>query len=326
MITPIKEDFGVGDLGIGVLLSLALLFNGLITVPAGYLADRWNRTRAIGHTVVGWSALDCGGRRVGRVPDARRHALRARVRPGDHRAVGRQPHRRLLPAGEARPGVLGPAGDAARWAPASASASAARSAPTWGWRPALVVVAIPGFLVALLVYRLREPKRGTADLIAATGSGEIEHADEHVNLFEHGFRQFLRDMIDGLRADMRTIISIRTMRYALVGVAALLFAVTALAAWLPQYYERQMHMAEGTGEALFMFLIILGGIPGVLVGGRVADRYAPRMQGGRLALPAIFIFVGTFLLTRRRTSCDRAPTRRARSPSRSCCRPSASSS
>ena len=52
MITPLKEEFGVGDLGISVLLSLALLFNGLITVPAGYLADRWHRTNAIGRTVM----------------------------------------------------------------------------------------------------------------------------------------------------------------------------------------------------------------------------------------------------------------------------------
>ena len=86
-------------------------------------------------------------------------------------------------------------------------------------------------------------------------------------------------------------------RSGIAGVGALLFAVTALAAWLPQYYERHMHMAEGTGEALFMGLIILGGIPGVLMGGRVADRYAPRIQGGRLALPAIFIFIGTVLFT-----------------------------
>ena len=50
----------------------------------------------------------------------------------------------------------------------------------------------------------------------------------HVDLFEHGFRQFVRDMVDGLRADLRTIVNIRTMRYALVGVGALLFAVTAL--------------------------------------------------------------------------------------------------
>src|SRR6478735_10916442 len=61
LIPQIKAEFGVGDLAIGVLLSLALLFNGIITVPAGYLADRWNRTRAIGKTVVGWSALTAVG-------------------------------------------------------------------------------------------------------------------------------------------------------------------------------------------------------------------------------------------------------------------------
>jgi hypothetical protein len=61
MIAPLKEEFGVGDLGISVMLSLALLLNGLVTVPAGYLADRWNRSRAVGHTVVGWSALSALG-------------------------------------------------------------------------------------------------------------------------------------------------------------------------------------------------------------------------------------------------------------------------
>ena len=53
VITPLKAEFGVGDLGISVMLSLALLLIGLVTVPAGYLADRWNRSRAVGHTVVG---------------------------------------------------------------------------------------------------------------------------------------------------------------------------------------------------------------------------------------------------------------------------------
>lgn len=52
MITPLKAEFGVGDLGISVMLSLALLLNGLVTLPAGYLADRWNRSRAVGHTVL----------------------------------------------------------------------------------------------------------------------------------------------------------------------------------------------------------------------------------------------------------------------------------
>ena len=61
LIDPLKDEFGVGDFAIGVLLSLQLLFNGVVTVPAGYLADRWNRTRAIGTTVIAWSALTAAG-------------------------------------------------------------------------------------------------------------------------------------------------------------------------------------------------------------------------------------------------------------------------
>ncbi|MFZ6003922.1 MAG: MFS transporter [Actinomycetota bacterium] len=298
MITPLKEDFGVGDLGIGVLLSLALLFNGLITVPAGYLADRWNRSRAIGQTVVGWSVLTAGGAAsvgfpmlVGMrsalgfgqaITEPSAASLIGDYYPPDKRGRAFSVQQVMLLAGTGvGVGVGGFIGT------------------NYGWRPALVIVAIPGLLVSLLVFRLKEPKRGTADLMAAIGAGSIEHAEDgdHPALFENGFRQFLRDMVSGLRADMRVILDIRTMRFALAGVAALLFTVTALAAWLPQYYERHLHMAEGTGEALFTALIILGGIPGVLLGGRVADRYASRMQGGRLALPAIFIASGNLFFT-----------------------------
>ena len=109
---------------------------------------------------------------------------------------------------------------------------------------------------------------------------------------------------------MKVILDIRTMRYALAGVAALLFTVTALAAWLPQYYERHLLLAEGTGEALFGVLVIFGGIPGVLMGGRVADRYAQKIKGGRLALPAIFIVVGNLLFTGSYTAPRRRSTRR----------------
>jgi sugar phosphate permease len=135
--------------------------------------------------------------------------------------------------------------------------------------------------------------------MAAIGGGSVEHADddEHPALFDRGFGAFVRDMIDGLVADMRTLMSIRTMRYALAGVAGLLFTITAVAAWLPQYYERHLHFAEGRGEGFFGLLAVLGGVPGVLVGGRVADRWAPKMQGGRLALPAIFLFIGTACFT-----------------------------
>ena len=52
-----KADFGIDDFGIGIRISAFVLVNGIVTVPAGYLADHWHRTRTIGHTVVAWSGI-----------------------------------------------------------------------------------------------------------------------------------------------------------------------------------------------------------------------------------------------------------------------------
>ncbi len=309
MITPLKAEFGVGDLGISVMLSLALLLNGLVTVPAGYLADRWNRSRAVGRTVVGWSALSALGAASLNFPMlvTLRAALgfgQAITEPSAASLLGDYylPERRgrafsiqqvMLLAGTGLGVAIG-----------------GGLAAAFNWRVGLLVAALPGLGVAWLVFRLREPRRGSADLMAAIGGsiddpdpgsdgdgGVADRADDAPRLFDGGVRRFVRDMLVGLRDDLRTIMDIRTMRYALVGVAALLFTVTAIASWLPQYYERHLNLDGGAGEAAFGLLAIAAGVPGVLVGGRVADRWAPRLTGGRLALPAVFLFVGTSCFT-----------------------------
>jgi MFS family permease len=298
MITPIKEEFGVGDFAISLMLSLQLVFNGIVTVPAGYLADRWNRTRAIGKTVVAWSAISALGATAVTFPMlvAFRSAL------GFGQAVS-EPSAGSLLGDYYPPARRGKAFSIQQVmllvGTGVGVAIGGLLATVFNWRVGLLVSALPGLAVALLVFRMREPKRGTADLMAAIGGGTVQHADddEHPKLFERGFKQFVRDMVDGLVADMRTVMSIRTMRYALVGVAGLLFTITAVAAWLPQYYERELHFEEGAGEAAFGLLAIVAGVPGVLIGGKVADKWAPRIQGGRLALPAIFLFAGTACFT-----------------------------
>lgn len=289
IITPLKDEFGVSDVGISVLLSLALLFNGVITVPAGYLADRWMRTRAIGHTVVGWSALTAAGAAAVNFPmlvglrsalgfgqaitEPSAASLLGDYYPTEERGKAFSIQQVMLFVGAALGIGMGGAIGA-----------------TLGWRWALILMALPGSLVAILAYRLKEPRRGASDMMAAIGAVDLE-ADENPPLFDRGFWAFCQDMWDSLKADMRTILAIRTMKYALVGVAAILFTITAVAAWLPQFYERQLGVQPGVGEA-WVGLVALAGVPGVLLGGRAADKWAPKVQGGRLALPAIFLFVG----------------------------------
>jgi sugar phosphate permease len=150
-------------------------------------------------------------------------------------------------------------------------------------------------ITAFMVYRLKEPSRGHGERVhLGLTDGHVEPEPEP--LFDEGFGVFVRDMVTGLRQDLKTIWSITTMRYALVGVSSLLFTITAVGAALPQFYERQLGVAEGQAEAYLGALVIMAGIPGVLLGGRLADRYATKIRGARMAIPAYCILVGNALI------------------------------
>ena len=228
------------------------------------------------------------------------HPLGARLRPGHHRAVGGQPARRLLPTRGARQGVLDPAGDAARRRRhrrrprrLSRHASSAGAGPRdrGDPRPAR----------GLLVFRMREPKRGTADLMAAIGGGQIEHAEDGRSRPVRARLPPVREG-HGRRAARRHAHDPQHPHDALRAASAsprCCSPITAIAAWLPQYYERQLHFGRGQGEAMFMGCSsssaacpACSSADGSPTGGR------PKMQGGRLALPAIFLFIGTVLLHR----------------------------
>jgi predicted MFS family arabinose efflux permease len=59
------------------------------------------------------------------------------------------------------------------------------------------------------------------------------------------------------------------------------FAAGGYTAWLKEFLTREKHMTDA--EATFMLVLVLfGGLTGILVGGRVADRLRVRLASGRL--------------------------------------------
>jgi MFS family permease len=55
---PVKQEFGLSDLEMGVLLGSAFGFAHVVAmVPAGRLADRWSRRNVLGGGLFLWSAL-----------------------------------------------------------------------------------------------------------------------------------------------------------------------------------------------------------------------------------------------------------------------------
>ena len=291
VIPQLKHDFGIGDAEIGILLSIFVLVNGLITVPAGYLADRWHRTRTIGHTVIAWSAVTMitaaaqsfGQLLVGRamlgfgqgITEPSANGLISDFYPTTERARAFSLQQILGLVGAAIGiGLGGAIGQAA------------------GWRWAFIAVGPPGFVVALIAYRLREPRRGRADRLHLGVEDDDDAPIEHVKLFEHGIKRFFVDMMRGLVQDMKVILAIPTLRFALAGVGALLFTAQAVGAWLAVFHQRFSGLSQADSTAAVAALLVFGGIPGLLLGGRVADRYATRIRGARVVIPAYCIAIG----------------------------------
>jgi MFS family permease len=80
------------------------------------------------------------------------------------------------------------------------------------------------------------------------------------------------------------IFGIRTMRYVLVGVGALLFTVAGIGTWLPFYHERYSGLTQGEAVVLTGGILGLGGLIGTLGGGWFSDHYHARWKGGRIVI------------------------------------------
>jgi MFS family permease len=298
--TQLKDAFGVGDVEIAILFSAFILVNGVATLPSGYLADRWNRTKAMAVTIVAWSVISAMG---GLVPTSAfvllvvvRGSLgfgQAITDPSGSSVIadfyGLEKRGKAfsiqqclnyvgLGVGLVIGGALGPLFDGQ------------------GWRVAFFVSIIPGLAVAWMCWRLPEPSRGTADRAHVTQRDEMEVSDQGLEpLFPHGVTVFVKEMVSGLNRDMRVIMNIPTLRYALVGVSTVGFVVTAVGTWMPSFYQNQLGLSQTKSTAIFGLLLVVGGIPGTVWGGWLADRWVNRLLGARVVIPAVCMLASASL-------------------------------
>jgi len=164
LIEPIRAEFGLSDVQLGALMGLVYaIFMGSAGLPLGVLADRSNRRNLAAISVAAWSAMTmaCAG------AQNLWHLILARIGVGIGEAGG----------GPAAVSMIADSFEPRRRATAmSVFASGTQVAAlvnltfatyiahVYGWRMALIAVAVPGFVLALLlVFTTREPERGRAD-------------------------------------------------------------------------------------------------------------------------------------------------------------------
>ncbi|MBA2625546.1 MAG: MFS transporter [Acidimicrobiia bacterium] len=293
-VLPILEDeWSLSDLQLGLLGFAFIFVNALATVPAGWVADHTRRNRLIGWTLVSWSALiTLSATAVNYV-----NLLGARAVMGIGQAVDDPASTSLL--GDYYPARLRARAFSLTQVALFVGGGIGLAlggfvGSTLGWRWAFALVGMPGSIVAVLAFRLREPVRGEADRALGV---EPPPAPPDLSL-----KDFAGRARTELWAEVKVIFGIRTMRYILVGVAALLFTVSGIGYWLAVYHERYSGMSVGEATAFTAVVLGVGGGIGTILGGVLSDRLHGSIDGGRILLvvwssiACTVLFLGSFAI------------------------------
>ena len=256
---PIRREWGLSDSALGALGTAFTLLYAFVGVPLGRLADRAPRKTILAAAVFLWSALTA----VSGFTRTYWQLFATRLGVGVGEAA-------CAPAATSLIGDLYPPAKRARamsvfmmGLPIGIALSyfvGSYVAASYGWRAAFFVAGIPGILAAIAALFITEPARGTKEVApvqAVTGS------------------------------PWRILLSIPTLWWLILSGALHNFNMYALGSFLAPLLMRY-HGADLRQAGLITMTVYgLSGIPGLLIGGALADKWAMKRRDGRLLVAAI---------------------------------------
>jgi predicted MFS family arabinose efflux permease len=274
---PIKGHFALTDARLGSLNSAFELVYSLAALGFALAADKWVRNRIIAAGVAIWSlattatgaansflavalargmlGLGCGGYGPAGM------ALLSDAFPSDHRSRAVAVHDSGLMVGAALGAVLG-----------------GMLGEAFGWRVPFLAAGIPGLVLALLAWRIREPARG---------------ASEYATLGVEDSALSPGGGPDLSWRAVRRLLGVRTL-WAVYGADVLIaFASSGLIFWLPSFLVRMHNFSLGRAGQVAGALQVVTGLIGILLGGWLADRWVQRHPGGRMLTLGAGFLLGT---------------------------------
>ncbi|MCX4781975.1 spinster family MFS transporter [Streptomyces sp. NBC_01264] len=268
VLEPIKDEFGLDDTQVGILASAFVLVAALAGIPLGRLADRVPRAAVAGWGLFAWSAFTAAGgvltslwgffaSRIGVGVGEASYApatgsLLSDLYPSERRS---RAHSLFM---------LGfPLGTLLAFLTAGGLAVAFDS-----WRAPFLIAAVPGFVVALLVLRIREPERGAADPVEAAPPGP------------RGRRG----------APLRSLLKVHSMYGMLLAFAGYNFAAYAIGTFLTPVLQRYHGLSLVGAGAVGGIVVGVTGFVGLFAGGRILDRAARTSPEARVRVAAYSLF------------------------------------
>ncbi len=272
MFTSIESDWGITHTQSGMLVSAVYWAIVILTFPVSILVDRWSRTKTIGVMALMWSIataicaltgnfvqlfmarLLIGVGEAGYAPGG--SAMISGLYPIDKRARMMGIWNASIPIGSAIGVLLG-----------------GIIAVKLGWKHAFGIVAIPGMIVAILFFFVKDYK--TVDL----------------SFFDKDSKRIKMEKKD----IVMEFISKPSVLFTYFGIAAVVFVTTSMLTWLPTYFENTRGIAQETAGKMASSVMVLALI-GAPLGGYLTDRWRRVQPDARLLFPAISTFLSAVIL------------------------------
>jgi MFS transporter, Spinster family, sphingosine-1-phosphate transporter len=263
LLPAIKHDLGFTDTQLGLLGSAFILAYLFISPVFGFLGDRTGRSKVMGLGLAVWSGATAfsgictsfTGQMVTRVTVGLGESAYSVIAPStiaDYFAKNQRGkifaiYSGAIPVGSALGYMLG------GWLE-----------PIVGWQKSFFVVGVPGLIMAVLLFFMRDPKRGNQD-------------PDEVKLGEHL----------PLKKAYGALFGNGGFLFAVLGYAAYTFVVGGMAFWMPTYIVRYFDVTLAKGNIVFGGVTVVGGFIGTMLGGWWADRTEKRTGNGYLKVAVV---------------------------------------
>ncbi len=274
----LKTDWNLTDTQCGALVSAVYWSIVLFTFPVSVLVDRWSRRKTIGLMAVLWS-LATG---LGALSGNYRQLFSARTVIGIGEAgyaPGGSAMMSALYPERKRSWMMGLWNASIPLGSAIGVALGGIIATYWGWRHALGIVAIPGMVIAILFFFVKDYKTVGLEKTVTKEDKKAERKKVRMSIV---------DMLKEFLAKPSLI-------FTYFGMAAVVFTTTSLLTWLPTYFHRAQGVLEKNAgvkaSAVMLFAII-----GAPLGGYLTDRWRKKQINARLLVPTLTSLLSAVLM------------------------------
>ena len=268
LVRPIRRDLGISDFQMSLLMGFSFaLFYTFFGLPLGRLADSRSRRTIIAVGFAVWSVMTaaCGLARNFFQMLLLRMGVgvgEAALSPAAYSMITDYfpPKRRATAISVYSMGIY--IGSGLAFIVGGLVSGAASVQETWDlplvgatrpWQVVFFIVGLPGVLLALLMYTVREPiRRGIRMIQSAEGKSRVAQVP-------------MSEVFAYIKKNWRTFFCHN------VGFALLSFSSYGSSAWIPTFFMRNHGWNESQAGQVYGWIVAIASTLGIVAGGRMAD-------------------------------------------------------